>query len=62
MRRKGIGQQKADYMLAFEQGVIKQAPHCAGRIDWDTAQHYFYSGKPLAQAVASYIELKGVKS
>ena len=48
-------QRQADYMAAFAEMLLARFPRLAGRIDWDAAKHYFFSGVPVADAVDQYI-------
>lgn len=47
-------QRQADYMAAFAETLLARFPRLAGRIDWDAAKHYYFSGTPVADAVDQY--------
>lgn len=47
-------QQQADWLARFSDALTTRAPHYAGRIDWDAAKHYYFSGVPLDDAVDRY--------
>lgn len=43
-------------MGRFCDAIEAQAPHLSGRIDWNTATHYFLTGRDAAEAAALYLE------
>ena len=63
-RKIHFGQSKADrqadYLARFSDALLTRAPRLAGRIDWPSAQHYFFSGTPVEDAVNSYLIARNV--
>jgi hypothetical protein len=53
--RKQVLRQK--WMAAFSDEVAKRAPQLAGKIDWDTATHFFFEGMTPAEAAERFGEL-----
>ena len=49
-------QQQADWLAKFSDTLTTRAPQYAGRIDWDTAKHLYFSGVPLNDAVDRYCQ------
>ena len=47
-------QQQADWLARFSDALITREARYSGRIDWDTAKHYYHSGVPLDDAVDRY--------
>jgi hypothetical protein len=47
---------RAQWMGRFCDAVEAAAPHMAGRIDWNTATHYFLTGRDAEEAAALYLE------
>jgi hypothetical protein len=48
---------RADWMKHFESMVIFLTDGAlSGRIDWDTAQHFYFSGESYAKAAQRYVE------
>ena len=47
---------RAQWMGAFADTVEALAPHMAGRIDWNTATHYFLTGRDAVEAATLYVE------
>ena len=47
---------RAQWMGEFMDAVLALAPHVAGRIDWNTATHYFLTGHKAEDAAALYVE------
>ena len=52
-------QRQAAYLAEFSAAVVAAAPQHAGRIDWDTALHFYFTGVPVADAAAQYIANRG---
>ena len=48
-------QRQARYMSEFSDAVIAAAPAHAGRIEWPSALHFFFTGVPVADAAARYV-------
>jgi hypothetical protein len=46
----------AAWLAAFERNVIELDPTQCGKINWDTAKYYFYTGIPASEAAAKYKE------
>jgi hypothetical protein len=42
-------------LAAFTDALLTRVPRLAGRIDWDAAKHYYFSGVSVADAVDQYI-------
>lgn len=47
---------RAQWMGQFLDRVEALAPHMAGRIDWNTATHYFLTGRDAFEAATLYVE------
>jgi hypothetical protein len=47
---------RAQWMGRFCDAVQAAAPYLAGRIDWNTATHYFLTGRKPEEAAALYLE------
>ena len=47
-------QRQADWLARFSDALLKRAPNLSGRIDWDAAKHYYYSGTNVSAAVDQY--------
>lgn len=47
-------QRQARYLAEFSDAVITAAPAHAGRIEWPSALHFFFTGVPVADAAARY--------
>jgi hypothetical protein len=58
--RKHYGETKAQrqaaWMAAFADLVATAAPSLAGRIDWPTAHHFYFSGMTPEAAARQYLE------
>lgn len=48
-------QRQARWMNEFSDAVIAAALHLAGKIEWDSANHYFHSGQSASDAAALYV-------
>lgn len=46
----------AAWLTAFEISVVELDSVHRGKIDWDTAKHYFYTGTPVPDAASKYVE------
>lgn len=46
----------AAWLAAFERSVVELGSAHRGKIDWDTAKYYFYTGMPAPDAAAKYVE------
>jgi hypothetical protein len=51
--RKQVLRQK--WMAAFEDEVVKRAPQLKGKIDWDTATHFFFQEFTPAEAAQRFV-------
>ena len=47
-------QQQADWLAQFSDALTTREARYSGRIDWDTAKHFYFSGVPLGDAVDRY--------
>ena len=47
-------QRQADWLGRFSDAVVTIDSRHSGRIDWDTAKHYYFSGYSVDDAVARY--------
>ena len=59
MKHTTKAQRQAAYLAEFVAAVVAAAPQHAGRIDWDTALHFYFSGVPVAVAAAQYVATRG---
>lgn len=48
-------ERQADWLARFSDAVVTLDPRHAGRIDWDTAKHLYFSGMTFADAAAQYV-------
>ncbi len=48
-------QRQADWLAQFADMLVGRFPRLSGRIDWDAAKHYYFSGVSVADAVDQYI-------
>jgi hypothetical protein len=48
-------QRQADWLARFSDAVVTIEPRHAGRIDWDTAKHYFFTGHKPQDAANLYV-------
>ena len=46
---------QADWLARFSDAVVTLEPRHAGRIDWDTAKHLFFSGMTVSDAADQYV-------
>lgn len=46
---------QADWLARFSDAVVTLEPRHAGRIDWDTAKHLFFSGMTVPEAAGQYV-------
>lgn len=46
------------WMRTFEELVTSERPEMSGRIDWDTASHYYNEGLSEAKAAQRYCEAR----
>ena len=53
MTRKAAARQQ--WFRAFEDAVLKLAPHLAGKLDWDTATFFFNEGMTADDAAARFV-------
>lgn len=44
----------ADWLAQFTDKLVGLHPRLSGRIDWDAAKHYYYSGASVDDAVTQY--------
>ena len=48
-------QRQADWLARFSDAVVTLDPRHAGRIDWDTAKHLYFTGMSVPDAAAQYV-------
>lgn len=48
-------QQKADWLARFSDAVVTLEPRHAGRIEWDSAHHFYFSGLTPEAAAEKYV-------
>ena len=48
------------WMRDFEQNVLALDYRYTGHIDWDTASHFFFSGKSPSDAAQQYVTIRHV--
>lgn len=49
-------QRQADWLARFSDAVVSADPRHAGKICWDTAKHFYFSGLDYAEAATRYVE------
>lgn len=54
-------QRQANWLARFADALETAAPQVAGRIDWDAAKHYYFSGTPVPTAVEQYMLARNIK-
>lgn len=59
MRTKA--QRMADWIGRFSDALLSVYPHLSGRVDWDAAHHYYYSGVSVEDAVLQYCIARNIK-
>jgi hypothetical protein len=48
-------QRQARYLAEFSDAVVTMAPEHAGKIEWPSALHFYFTGLPVAEAAAKYV-------
>lgn len=61
MKHQTKAQRQARYLAEFVDAVAAIDPSQSGRIDWPTALHYFFTGVPVADAAARYLDNRSDK-
>lgn len=56
MKHQTKAQRQARYLAEFVDAVTALDPSQSGRIDWPTALHYYFTGAPVADAAARYLD------
>lgn len=56
MKHQTKAQRQARYLAEFNDAVIALDPSKSGRIDWPTALHFYFTGVPVADAAARYLD------
>ena len=56
MKHQTKAQRQARYLADFADAVTALDPSQSGRIDWPTALHYYFTGAPVADAAARYLD------
>lgn len=54
-------QRQADWLSRFADLLLTRAPRLAGRVDWDAAKHYYFSGAAPRDAVDQYCLARNIK-
>ena len=54
-------QRQADWLARFSDTLMTRAPQLAGRVDWDAAKHYYFSGTPVPDAVDQYCVARNIE-
>jgi hypothetical protein len=55
-------QRQADWLAQFTDALLTRVPRLAGRIDWDAAKHYYFSGATVPEAVDQYIIARSIEA
>jgi hypothetical protein len=55
-------QRQADWLAQFTDALLTRVPRLAGRIDWDAAKHYYFSGTDVNAAVDQYIIARNIET
>ncbi len=50
----------ADWLAQFTDKLVGLHPRLSGRVDWDAAKHYYYSGVSVDDAVTQYCIARGI--
>ena len=56
MKHQTKAQRQARYLAEFVDAVTAIDPAQSGRIDWPTALHFYFTGVPIADAAARYLD------
>jgi len=56
MKHQTKTQRQARYLAEFVAAVTAIDPSKSGRIDWPTALHFYFTGVPVADAAARYLD------
>jgi len=46
---------RAAWMQRFEEKVVELAPQHRGKIDWETAKHFYFTGLAEGEAAVKYV-------
>ena len=52
---------QADWLARFSDALLTREPALSGRIDWNAALHYFFSGATPADAVDQYCIARNIQ-
>lgn len=52
-------QRQAEWLAAFSDAVVTLDARHAGRIDWATAQHFYFTGLEARVAAERYVASRG---
>jgi hypothetical protein len=52
-------QKQAAWLASFNDAVVTAAPENAGRIRWEEAKHFYFTGLSVPEAVAKYLSIEG---
>ena len=55
MKTQTKAQRQSSYLAAFSDAVVALEPAHAGRIEWPSALHFYFTGVPVADAAAKYV-------
>ena len=61
MKHQTKAQRQASYLAEFVDAVTAIDPSQSGRIDWPTALHFYFTGVPIADAAARYLDNRSDK-
>lgn len=54
-------QRQAEWLARFADAIATRAPHLSGRIEWDSAKHYYFSDLEVDPAVDQYLMARNSK-
>ena len=55
MKKQTVEQRRISFMQQFEDAVKALDPLLARRIEWESAHHFFYTGKDPKDAAQGYV-------
>ena len=61
MKHQTKAQRQARYLAEFADAVTAIDPSQSGRIEWPTALHFYFTGVPIADAAARYLDNRSDK-
>jgi len=54
-------QRQADWLAKFTEALLTRHPRLSGRIEWEAAKHYYFSGFSVEDAVFQYCLARNIE-